>query len=219
MIVITQRPVHVETDKLLSVRQYEDDNPDDAEFYDTFIIEHECVGNGMFKVSVSPYSYEQDSIMCEVPSAFTVDFEALKEIYEHPADFILNQVLKYDARYELFDDSDNSIHQNESKCDDIDPFNIDDLPPGCNMVSYINPNGHIDDIIIYSDDPKFVFTNEQKLKLDEKYGVGNYRIMDTKSAKLFIKQRDKELDKENEEFCKNNPDAVKNWNPFTNLFK
>lgn len=224
MIVITQRPIHVDTDKLIAVRQYEDTDPADTEFYDTFIIEHECVGNGMFKVSVSPYSYDQESIMCEIPSAFTVDFDALKDIYEHPSDFILNQVLKYDARYELSDDFDDRMcgqDQNTDKTDLIntDPFNLDDIPPGSTVVSYMDKDGRLEDVVIYSDDPKYVFTNEQKLKFDEKYGVGNYRIMDAKAAKLYIKQREKELDKKNEEFCKNNPEAVKNWNPFIGLFK
>lgn len=233
MFVIIQRAIHVTTDMLLEVKQYEDDSNDDAEFFDTFIIEHEAIGNGIFTVSVSPYSYDQESIMCEAPSKFTVDYEALQDIYKDPAKFILDQVVKYDERYSLSDDTDHSkdiisdMNLPEINMSDVnikpisisDMFKLDHMPAGCNVVSYSNKDGEVTDVIIYSDDPKFTFTDEQKMKFDEIYGVGKYKIMDTKEARRYIKQKEKALDKENEEYCKAHPDEAKNFNPFDIFFR
>ena len=58
MFVVIQRPIHVDIDVDLEVKDFEDDSDADAQFFNTFIIDHEVISNGVFTVMVSPYSYD-----------------------------------------------------------------------------------------------------------------------------------------------------------------
>jgi hypothetical protein len=147
MFVVIQRPVHVDIDEELEVRAFEDTPDDDAEYFNTFILEHEAAGNGVFTVMISPYSYDQNSIMCEEPSKFTVDYEALVEIYKDPAKFILEYVVKYDERYKISDNNIRSQRVDLCGC-------LDKIPCGLTVTQYISKNGAVAETVVYNDIPK-----------------------------------------------------------------
>ena len=202
MFIVIQRQIHVETDVELKVKEYEDTPDDDAEYFSTFIIEHEANSNGTFTVFVSPYSTEQESIMCEVPSKFTVDFEGLKEIYKDPAKFILDYVVKFDERYEVSkddDDEDEEVPKVEDKSFDHVDLNkmstLYKMPMGCTAVQYTNKDGITEDIIVYFTSKHKVTEEDVKL-LDLALGAGNYRLLSAKEAKTYIKAKDKALNAE-----------------------
>lgn len=204
MFIVIQRQIHVDTDVELKVKEYEDTPDDDAEYFSTFIIEHEANSNGTFTVSVYPYSIEQESIMCEVPSKFTVDFEGLKEIYKDPTKFILEYVVKFDERYEISkddNDEDEGIPKVEDRSFDYVNFNrsttLYRIPMGFTVVQYTNPDGITEDIIAYCTAKRKVTEEDVKL-LDIALGVGNYRLLSEKEAKAYIKAKDKELNAEDE---------------------
>lgn len=203
MFIVIQRQIHVETDVELKVKEYEDTPDDDAEFFSTFIIEHEANSNGTFTVFVSPYSTEQESIMCEVPSKFTVDFEGLKEIYKDPAKFILDYVVKFDERYEVFKDDDEDEDEEVPKVENRSFDHVDlsrmstlyEMPMGFTVVQYTNKDGVTEDIIAYCTAKRKVTEEDVKL-LDLALGTGNYRLLSAKEAKAYIKARDKALNAE-----------------------
>lgn len=202
MFVIIQRPVHVDIDEELEVRAFEDTPDDDAEYFNTFILEHEAIGNGVFTVMISPYSYDQDSIMCEEPSKFTVDYEALVEIYKDPAKFILEYVVKYDERYKISNDNVRSQRVDLCGC-------LDKIPRGFTVTQYISKDGAVDETVVYNDIPKHEITAEEIAVLDEILGQGNYTVFSSpKEAKAYIKKRDDELDAEEDEARKKKDDSV-----------
>lgn len=195
MFIVIQRHMHVDTDVEIKVKEYEDTPDDDAEYFSTFIIEHEANGNGTFTVCVFPYSIEQESIMCEVPSKFTVDFEGLNEIYKDPTKFILDYVVKFDERYEVSKD-DEDVPKVEDRSFDYVNFNrsttLYRIPMGFTVVQYTNPDGITEDIIAYCTAKRKVTEEDVKL-LDLALGVGNYRLLSEKEAEAYIKAKDKEL--------------------------
>lgn len=194
MFVVIQRPIHVDIDVDLEVKDFEDDSDDDAQFFNTFIIEHEVISNGVFTVMVSPYSYDQDSIMCEVPSRFTVDYEALKEIYNDPAKFILDYVVKFDERYKI---TESGLLSDDMKFEQIDLNSkslLYKLPYGFKVVKYSIPNKDVIDIIVYNyieDD--YITTEEDITLLDLALGAGNYRLMSKPDAEKCIEDNDKRI--------------------------
>lgn len=198
MFIIIQRQIHVNTDIELKVKEYEDTPNDDVEYFNTFIIEHEANCNGTFTVSVSPYSTEQESIMCEVPSKFTVDYEGLKEIYKDPAKFILDYVVKYDERYEISDDCEEVSDGDFMKFDHVDlskKSTLYKLPPGFTVTQFMSKDGKTEDIIVYNDDCKAATDEDIKL-LDLALGKGNYRLLPAKLAKAYIKKKERILEKD-----------------------
>lgn len=203
MFIVIQRQIHVDTDVELKVKEYEDTPDDEAQYFSTFIIEHEANSNGTFTVFVSPYSTEQDSIMCEVPSKFTVDFEGLKEIYKDPAKFILDYVVKFDERYEISKDDDDEDDEEVPKVEDRSFDHVDlsrmttlyEMPMGFTVVQYTNKDGITEDIIAYCTAKRKVTEKDVKL-LDLALGAGNYRLLSAKEAKAYIKARDKALNAE-----------------------
>lgn len=198
MFIIIQRQIHVNTDIDLKVKEYEDTSDDDAEYFNTFIIEHEANSNGTFTVSVSPYSTEQESIMCEVPSKFTVDYEGLKEIYKDPAKFILDYVVKYDERYEVSDDCEEVVDGDFVEFDHVDlsrNSTLYKLPQGFTVTQFTNKDGKTEDIIVYSNNCKDATDEDIKL-LDLALGKDNYRLLPTKLAKAYIKKKERALEKE-----------------------
>lgn len=202
MFVVIQRPVHVDIDEMLEVRAFDDTPDDDAEYFNTFILEHAATGNGVFTVMISPYSYDQDSIMCEETSKFTVDYEALVEIYKDPAKFILEYVVKYDERYKISDDNIKSQRTDLFGC-------LDKLPRGFTVTQYISKNGAVDETVVYNDIPKHEITAEEIAVLDEILGQGNYTVFSSpKDAKAYIKKRDAELDAEEDEARKKKADST-----------
>ena len=206
MFIIIQRQIHVNTDIELKVKEYEDTPDDDVEYFNTFIIEHEANSNGTFTVSVSPYSTEQDSIMCEVPSKFTVDYEGLKEIYKDPAKFILDYVVKYDERYEVSDDCEEVADGDFMEFDHVDlsrKSTLYELPQGFTVTQFTNKDGKTEDIIVYSNDCKTATDEDIKL-LNLALGEGNYRLLPTKLAKAYIKKKERILEKD--ELEKPSPD-------------
>lgn len=203
MFVVIQRPVHVDIDEELEVRAFEDTPDDDTEYFNTFILEHEAAGNGVFTVMISPYSYDQNSIMCEEPSKFTVDYEALVEIYKDPAKFILEYVVKYDERYKISDNNIRSQRVDLCGC-------LDKIPCGFTVTQYISKNGAVDETVVYNDIPKHEITAEEIAVLDEILGQGNYTVFSSpKDAKAYIKKRDDELDAAEEDEAKKKEDSVK----------
>jgi hypothetical protein len=140
--------------------------------------------------------------MCEETSKFTVDYEALVEIYKDPAKFILEYVVKYDERYKI---SDNNI-----KSQRTDLFGcLDKLPRGFTVTQYISKNGVVDETIVYNDNPKHEITAEEVVALDEILGQGNYTVFSSpKDAKAYIKKRDAELDAEEDEARKKKADSA-----------
>ncbi len=232
MFVAIQRQIHVDIDVELKVKEYEDDIDDNAQYFDTFIIEHEANSNGTFTVSVSPYSYDQESIMCEVPSKFTVDYEALLEIYKDPAKFILDYVVKFDERY--------SINKEETEGDNIEVPEVPnkkfdhvdltkysklyEIPMGFTVVQYTAADGTTEDIIAYCTENRDVTDEDIKL-LDLALGNGNYRLLSSKVAKAYIKAKDKALNAaekvanlKKEELEKPDPSKRRSPNPFDMLF-
>jgi len=231
MFIVIQRQIHVDTDVELKVKEYEDTPDDDAEYFSTFIIEHEANSNGTFIIFVSPYSTEQESIMCEVPSKFTVDLEGLKEIYKDPAKFILDYVVKFDERYEISkddDDKDDEVPKIEDRSfDNVDLNKLSTLykmPMGFTAVQYTNKDGITEDIIVYFTSKHKVTEEDVKL-LDLALGTGNYRLLSAKEAKAYIKAKDKALNAEEklshlkkDKLEKPEPNEQQSANPFDMIF-
>ena len=53
---------------------------------------------------ISPWSYDQNTVMCSQPSAFTVNRLGLELVMEDPSQFIFDYVLTMDERYKLVDE-------------------------------------------------------------------------------------------------------------------
>lgn len=171
--------------------------------------------------------------MCEVPSKFTVDYEALLEIYKDPAKFILDYVVKFDERY--------SINKEETGGDNIEVPEVPnkqfdhvdltkysklyEIPLGFTVVQYTAPDGTTEDIIAYCTENRDV-TDEDIKQLDLALGNGNYRLLSSKVAKAYIKAKDKALNAaekvanlKKEELEKPDPSERRpSPNPFNMLF-
>ena len=104
MFIAFQNCIHVDLDVMLKVKEAINTPDEDAQYFDTFILEHRPAGNGLFDVMISPWSYDQNTIMCDKPSAFTVNRLGLEMIMEDPSQFIFDYVLRMDERYKLDDD-------------------------------------------------------------------------------------------------------------------
>lgn len=222
MHVIIQTPIYVFSNDKFGAYSYA--NKEMAYETRTFVLSHEYNNGGIFTVTLTPFVKEKP--LDQYALKFTVDYNTLNEIYKEPSKFITSVMNEYSPEInEMCDQVDN--RDEAMKGFFFDPSYVTKLPRGFTVVTYTEPDGS-KEVIAYCDDRNHVYTAEEKMTLDELLGVGCYKLLDCKTARHYIKNKDAELEQQeskaskSEETCydHHSPEAEGFMNNFlNNLFK